>query len=187
MAAFWVPSAARWTRESERVRPSSIRDSSARTGPWSVHGATSELTLAGEPRVRIHLSPAEIPRTIGSAGEFTGSMSGQPAPHACIDGRDGQPADRHQLERPALAVLGLHHCFEPDPLALRHRPQFEFYVQRPSHRRKAGRARAWRPLCAGRLGAQGQRAGSYHRAVDRGRDRRAPLGRPGPAPRPSFS
>ena len=58
------------------------------------------------PMVRIRLPPAEIPRTIGSTGDFTGSMSGQPAPHACIDGRDGQPADRDQLERPALAVLG---------------------------------------------------------------------------------
>ena len=29
------------------------------------------------PRVRIHLPPAESPRTIGSAGDFTGSMSGR--------------------------------------------------------------------------------------------------------------
>jgi glycine/D-amino acid oxidase-like deaminating enzyme len=29
-----------------------------------------------EPEVRIHLPPAESPRTIGSAGDFTGSMSG---------------------------------------------------------------------------------------------------------------
>jgi len=33
-----------------------------------VHGTTSELPLAGEPRVRIHLSPAESLQTFGLAG-----------------------------------------------------------------------------------------------------------------------
>jgi TolB-like protein len=43
-----------------------------------------------------------------------------------------------------------------------------FTYKGPSHRREAGRPRAWRALCAGRLGAQGRRAGAHHRAIDRG-------------------
>ena len=49
---------------------------------------------------------------------------------------------------------GDHHRAVAHPLALRHRPQFELYLQRASGRCEAGRARAWRPLCARRLGAQ---------------------------------
>jgi class 3 adenylate cyclase len=43
---------------------------------------------------------------------------------------------------------------------------------------KQGRARAWRPLCSGRLGAQGRPTRAHHRAVDRCDCRRASLGRP---------
>jgi class 3 adenylate cyclase len=35
---------------------------------------------------------------------------------------------------------GNHYCAKPHPLAVRHRPQFELHVQRPGHRREAGRA-----------------------------------------------
>ena len=54
-------------------------------------------------------------------------------------------------------------ALSPHPLALRHRPQFELHLQGPSRRCEAGRARAGRPLCARRLGAQGGRAGAHHR------------------------
>ena len=69
-------------------------------------------------------------------------------------------------------------ALSPHPLAVRHRPQFELHLQRPSRRREAGRARIGRALRARRLGAQGRRSGAHHRAADRGRDRRASLGRP---------
>ena len=44
-------------------------------------------------------------------------------------------------------------------------------------RREAGRARAWGALRAGRKRAQGKRTVADHRAIDRGSDRRAPVGR----------
>jgi len=53
------------------------------------------------------------------------------------------------------------------PLAVRDRPQFEFHLQGPGHRHEAGRARIGCALYARRLGAQRQRAGAHHRAVDR--------------------
>ena len=55
------------------------------------------------------------------------------------------------------------------PLAVRHRPQFELHLQGPSGRCEAGRARAWRALCARRLGAQRRQPGAHHCAVDRRR------------------
>jgi hypothetical protein len=42
----------------------------------STDGGTSWSLVVAEPEVRIHSPPAEIPRTIGSADDFTGSMSG---------------------------------------------------------------------------------------------------------------
>ena len=60
-------------------------------------------------------------------------------------------------------------ALSPHPLALRHRPQFELHLQGPSRRCEAGRARARRPLCARRLGAQGRRPRAHHRAADRRR------------------
>src|SRR6516162_1868391 len=44
------------------------------------HGAPEPSFSVAGPIVRIHLSPAESPRTIGSAGDFTGSMSGVAGP-----------------------------------------------------------------------------------------------------------
>src|SRR5271166_532030 len=63
-------------------------------------------------------------------------------------------------------------------MAFRHRPQFELHLQRSGNRREAGRARARRPLCPRRLGAQGGAARTHHRAADRHDDGRASLGRP---------
>src|SRR5712672_632336 len=57
---------------------------------------------------------------------------------------------------PAVASEG---PAQPHPLAVRHRAQFELHLQRPSHRREAGRTGAWRPLCARRFGAQGRKPG----------------------------
>ena len=54
---------------------------------------------------------------------------------------------------------GDHHRALPHPLAVRHRPQFELHLQRPSRRREAGRPRAWRALRARRLGAQRRAVG----------------------------
>jgi len=42
-------------------------------GSRSVHGTTSELTLAGEPRVRIHLNRANLPRLSGKGGSSMAS------------------------------------------------------------------------------------------------------------------
>ena len=69
-------------------------------------------------------------------------------------------------------------ALSPHPLALRHRPQFDLHVQGPRRRREAGRARAGRPLCPGRLGSQSRRPRAHHRAADRRGERRASLGRP---------
>jgi adenylate cyclase len=68
-------------------------------------------------------------------------------------------------EQEYFAGRGDHHGTLPHPLALRHRPQFELYVQGPSHRCEAGRPRARRALRARRLGPQEPRAGAYHRAI----------------------
>lgn len=38
------------------------------------------MAAFAEPMVRIRLPPGESPQTIGSAGDFTGSFSGYPAP-----------------------------------------------------------------------------------------------------------
>ncbi len=73
---------------------------------------------------------------------------------------------------------GDHHRVVAHPLALCHRPQFELHLQRPSHRREAGRARTECPLCPRRLGAQGGRPRAHHRTADRCAERRASVGRP---------
>ena len=57
-------------------------------------------------------------------------------------------------------------------------PQFELHLQRPGGRCEARRARARRALCARRLSAQIRRPSADRRAVDRGGNRRAYLGRP---------
>jgi DNA-binding winged helix-turn-helix (wHTH) protein len=56
-------------------------------------------------------------------------------------------------------------------------PQFELYLQGPDGRRETGRPRARRPLCPGRLGAQGQRSGTDYCATDRRDDGRPSVGR----------
>ena len=88
---------------------------------------------------------------------------------------DRGAALRQYERRPGAGIFrrrhgrGDHHRALPHPLALRHRPQFELHLQGPGRRREAGRARAGRPLCARRLGAQGGQPGAHHRAADRRR------------------
>jgi adenylate cyclase len=60
-----------------------------------------------------------------------------------------------------------HHCALPYSLALRHRPQFEFYVQGPGDRCEASPPRTGCPLCPRRLGAQSPGPRPHHRAADR--------------------
>jgi adenylate cyclase len=62
-------------------------------------------------------------------------------------------------------------------LAVRHRPQFELYVQGPRRRRKAGGARTRRTLRPRRQRAQSRQSGAHHRPADRYGDRRPYLGR----------
>ena len=78
------------------------------------------------------------------------------------------PFQQHE-RRPGAGIFrrrhgrGDHHRALPHPLAVRHRPQFELHLQGPSRRCEAGRPRAWRALCARRLGAQGRQPGAHHR------------------------
>jgi adenylate cyclase len=80
-----------------------------------------------------------------------------------------EPAALPLPDKPSIAVLPFQNMSgdpEPHPLALRHRPQFDLYLQGPRCRREAGRARIGRALCARRFGAQGRNAGAHHRAAD---------------------
>jgi len=77
---------------------------------------------------------------------------------------DGIVEESHRNLAPAVAV--------------RDRPQFEFYVQGPCRRRKAGGARIGRALRARRQRAQSRRSRAHHRPADRYGERRAYLGRP---------
>ena len=102
----------------------------------------------------------------------------------CLDARERRPTaprqavDRGvalcQYERRSGAGIfrrrhgrGDHHRALAHPLALRDRPQFELHLQGPGSRREAGRARAGRPLCPRRRGAQGGRPRTHYRAADR--------------------
>jgi hypothetical protein len=73
---------------------------------------------------------------------------------------------------------GDHHRSFAHSLALRHRPQFELYLQGSSRRCEADRPRTGCPLCPRRLSPQGGPAHPDHRPADRDDDRRASLGRP---------
>ncbi len=64
----------------------------------------------------------------------------------------------------------------PNPMVIRHRTQFELFVQGPISRREAGRTRAWRPLCARRLGSEGKGPDTNHCTVGRCFDWNASLG-----------
>jgi len=139
----------------------------------------------GEQQVKNIARPVRVYR-VRDAGAAAKSPSG-PAPPALL-----------LPDKPSLAVLpfanlsgdpeqeyfadgmgrGDHHRALAHPLAVRHRPRFELYLQRPSHRCEAGRPRARRWLRARRQRAQGRRSGAHHRAADRCNKRRASLGRP---------
>jgi len=82
------------------------------------------------------------------------------------------------ISRPVRAYRVRPQPPQPHPLAVRHRPQFDFKLQASRDRCEAGRPRARRPLCARRLGTKSSRSGADHRPADRCAQRRASLGRP---------
>ena len=63
------------------------------------------------------------------------------------------------------------------PLAVRHRPQFQLHLQGACGRHEAGRSRTRRALRAGRQRAPQRRPYAGHRAANRCRDRQPHLGR----------
>jgi class 3 adenylate cyclase len=72
---------------------------------------------------------------------------------------------------------GHHHRAVAHQMAVRHRPQFEFRLQRQGRRHPAGGTGTRRALCPGRRRAQGWQSPAHHRTVDRGGDGRTSLGR----------
>ena len=86
------------------------------------------------------------------------------APRACPARQAfdrGAAVPEHE-RRPGAGILrrrhgrGNHHRAQPHPMAVRDRPEFNLHLQGASRRCEASRARAWRPVCARRLGAQGR-------------------------------
>ena len=83
---------------------------------------------------------------------------------------DRSAAVRQYERRPGAGIFrrrhgrGDHHGALPHPLALRHRPQFELYLQGPSRRREAGGARIGGALRARRQRPQSRQSGAHYRA-----------------------
>src|SRR5438445_92578 len=116
-------------------------------------GADEEGTLERLKALRRELLDPKIAEHHGRVVKTT--SAGAAAPRQAFD----RGIALRQYERRSRAGVfrrrygrGDHRCALPHPLALRHRPQFEFYVQGPSDRREAGRARIRRAVCPRRIG-----------------------------------
>ena len=125
----------------------------------------------------------------GRAGARPNPSRGAPSRGRRSSGAARQAVDRgaavpEHERRPGAGIFrrrhgrGHHHRPVAHQMAVRDRAQFELHLQGQGGRHQAGRARTRRALCARRRRAQGGQPAAHHRAADRGRDRRASLGRP---------